>query len=112
MDIQQEVENIEGQLMDLIIKHLEENKTTEEDGRKLAQAFLAELPVTDQQDLLNKLKELSAQYNEAKTVYAVELAKVDEMKREDILSHMRNAIHSGDINTAISVAKAYTGKKE
>ena len=56
MDIQQEVEEVKRELVELIIKHLRENKIPVDKAKKLAADFLNVLPISDQQDLLEKLK--------------------------------------------------------
>ena len=52
MDIQQEVEEVKRELVELIIKHLRENKIPVDKAKKLAADFLNVLPISDQQDLL------------------------------------------------------------
>ena len=66
MDIQQEVEEVKRELVEFIIKHLRENKLPAEKAKKLAEDFLKILPISDQQDLLDKLKNLGENYLEAK----------------------------------------------
>jgi hypothetical protein len=112
MDIVQEVSSVEDELLTLIVQHLEENKLEPAKAQQLARDFLAILPVADQHELLQKLKELGGTYAEAQILYIEELAKIDEMKKDDVLNHMRSAIKNGDIENAISVAKAYTEKKK
>jgi hypothetical protein len=111
MDIQQEVHTIEEELLALITKRLEENQIEVEKAQQLAKDFLAILPVADQQELLIKLRDLSGKYEEIKPFYMKEYAKVDDMKRDEVLTHMRNAIHTGSIDSAIDIAKAYTNVK-
>ena len=110
MDIQQQVKTLEEELLALITKHLEENKIEVEKAQQLARDFLAILPIADQAELLGKLKALSDEYAEVKTLYILELSKVDEMKRDEVLDHMRTAIQTGNIEQAIKIAKAYTAK--
>lgn len=105
-DIPTEVEQIKKELVELIIKHLRENKIDVEKSRKLAADFLGMLPINDQKDLLAKLKTLSEEYEEAKEIYVKELVKVNEVEREETLNKMRDAIKQGKIEAAIAVAKA------
>lgn len=112
MDLQEEVKKIEEELLALITKHLEENKIEVDKAQQLARDFLAILPVTDRAELLQKLKDLSGQYDEVKTLYIQEMSKVDEMKKDEVLNHMRTAIQGGQIEQAIDIAKAYTAKGE
>ncbi len=112
MNIQEEVKQVEQQLVDLIVKHLEANKIEVERARKLAADFLEVLPINDKKDLLAKLQNLSETYEEAKEVYVSELAKINEENRQIALSQMRDHIKVGNIEQAISVAKQMTQSYE
>ena|SRR3989344_6842098 len=105
MDIQQQVEAVKRELVELIIKHLKENKLPAEKAKKLAEDFLNVLPIKDRQDLLEKLKNLGENYLEAKEVYVDELKRASEKKRIDTLSQMRDHIKQGNIDNAIETAK-------
>ncbi len=111
MDIQEEVEEVKRELVELIIKHLRENKIPADKAKQLAKDFLNILPVNDQKDLLNKLKNLGDSYEEAKEIYVNELAKTSEEDKERALSQMRDHIKLGNINEAIEAAKALGSKK-
>ncbi len=106
MDLQQEVEQIKKELVDLIIKHLEQHKIHTDQAQKLAADFLGELPMKDQKDMLEKLKKLGDTYMEMREIYVKELAKFNESEREHALLRMRNSIAEGNIEHAISVAKS------
>lgn len=108
MDIAKEVEEVEKELLDIIIKRLEENKLNVDEAQKLAADFLKLLPMQDQKDLLTKLKALGQTYDEAQTVYVEELAKSHEEKRDTALNQIRDAIAKGDINNAVAIAKTHT----
>ncbi|HSD98929.1 MAG TPA: hypothetical protein VLB73_04525 [Patescibacteria group bacterium] len=112
MDINQEVKAIEKELVELIIAHLKANQINVETARQQAKDFLAALPVTDQKDLLNKLKNLGDKYIEAKEVYAEELGKVNEGERQRVLEQMRAFIQQGNIDAAIAAAKTMHPAKE
>ena len=112
MDLTEEVKLVEKELVDLIIAHLKSNSIAVEAARQQARDFLALLPVSDQKDLLNKLKGLGEKYVEAKTVYAEELGKVNEEERQRTLEEMRSHISSGNIDAAIAAAKAMYPPKE
>lgn len=94
--------------MDLIIRHLRENKITAVNANKLATEFLQALPISDYQDMLLKLNMLGNKYPEAKALYIQELKEVNDTKRDEALLHMRNAIAKGNIEQAISMAKGVT----
>lgn len=104
MDIQQQVEDVKRELVGLIIKHLRENKIPADKAKKLAEDFLKILPISDQQDLLDKLKTLGENYQEAKELYVDELKRVSEQKRNETLSQMRDYIKQGNIDRAIEAA--------
>lgn len=105
MDIQQEVEEVKRELIELIIKHLRENKLPVEKAKKLAEDFLKILPISDRQDLLDKLKSLGENYLEVKEVYVDELRRVSEEKRIETLFQMRDYIRQGNIDKAVETAK-------
>jgi hypothetical protein len=106
MDIRQKTEEIEKELLDIIIKHLQEKSIDMKTASKLADDFLKALPVQSQQDLLAKLKDLSVNYREARSIYQQELAKDIKTREEHALLQMQGAIRQGNIEHAISVAKS------
>lgn len=106
MDIRQKTKEVEQELLDVIIKHLNNNKIDMPRATQLAKDFLSALPIENQQDLLTKLKSLSTTYGEAKSVYMKELADDIRAKEEQALTQMHSAITSGNIEQAISVAKS------
>lgn len=109
MDIAQKVETVEKELLEIIADHLIQNKIDVATARKMAQDFLSILPVSDQEDLLNKLKSLGEKYEEAQEVYVEELGKMTEETRNAALNKMRDAIKSGNIDNAITVAHNLKG---
>ena len=105
MDIVQEVEQVKKELVDIIAKHLQENKIEADKARQLAADFLAVLPIENHQDLLNKLKELGDKYQEAKTIYVEKLGDDTNEQTKLALTTMRDAIAQGNMEQAITVAK-------
>ncbi|KKQ95520.1 MAG: hypothetical protein UT85_C0013G0008 [Candidatus Levybacteria bacterium GW2011_GWA2_40_16] len=105
MDIQIEVQNIKKELVEIIIKNLRGNKIPLARAKKLSQDFINLLPISDQQDLLAKLKNLSKSYPETTGIYLEELNKATDQKTDQALSKMRDHIESGNIDLAISAAK-------
>jgi hypothetical protein len=104
-DISQLVTEVEKKLLDHIIENVEKQRLKPEEAQKLAQDFLALLPMRDKEDLLTKLHTLSEKYHEAQSVY-VEYAREDEeAKRQALLHQMSHHIKAGDIEAAIAVAK-------
>lgn len=97
---------VEQELLDLIVKHLTENQIQLIDAQNQAKEFLSLLPVTDQEDLLNKLKVLGEKYEESEEVYLEELQKHSTNERDQALSQMRDHIKSGNIDAAINTAKS------
>ena len=108
MDINTEVEEVKKELLELIIEHLKQNKIQAEAAQQLARDFLAVLPIKDQADLLNKLKNLGEKYPEAEKVYLDELSKASNEKRDQALTQMRDLIKQGNIEGAIETAKTLT----
>ena len=74
-------------------------------AQKISKDFLNLLPISDQQDLLAKLKNLSKNYPETTGVYVEELNKATDTKTDQALSQMRDHIQNGNVDLAISVAK-------
>ncbi len=112
IDINLELDRIEKELADLIVLYLQENKIEVGQAQKLAAAFLALLPITDQKELLTKLKQLSENYVEVRELYLKELSQANELEKEEALTQMRNAIAQGNIEHAVNVAKAMTGGRK
>ena len=112
MDIKEEVVEVKRELLGLILKHLKENKIEAEKAQQLARDFLAVLPIRDQLDLLNKLKNLGEKYPEAEKVYLDELQKTSDEKRDIALSQMSGFIKQGNIEQAITTAKVLTENPE
>lgn len=105
MDIQDQVSEVEDELAQIIIKHLEENKITPEDAHKLAKDFLSILPVENHIDLLTKLKQLGQKYPEAQELYVHEATEHEEVTKDKVLTTMRDAIAQGNITHALQAAK-------
>ncbi len=104
-DVKQETQRVEEELLDVIIKHLENNQIDTDTAKKLASDFLDILPAQNRSDLLNKLKLLGEHYNEAKIVYSLEFSNDLKEKEEQAIIQMHAAIKDGNIEHAINVAK-------
>jgi hypothetical protein len=102
---QQELDAVEKELLELIVRHLEDNKMDVPTAQKLAKDFLAVLPVENRADLLEKLKALGENYDEAKQVYFQEISKDNEVKEQVALQNMSHAIRQGNIDHALTIAK-------
>ena len=63
-------ESIEKELLDLILKHLEEGTLELEKAQEISKEYLALLPFHDKPELLKKLGSLSSKYQEAQGVFA------------------------------------------
>ncbi len=105
MDLQQQTQTVEEELLDIIIKHLENNSLSTDTAKKLASDFLDLLPVKNRVELLEKLKLLGEHYSEAKFVYSLEFSKDQTEKEAQAIDQMHAAIKSGNIEHAINVAK-------
>lgn len=106
MDIQQETQEVEKELLATIVRYLRQNQIDVQTASKLARDFLSALPMKNQQDLLEKLKNLSTQYEPVKLVYQHEFAKDEHVREQQALSQMQHAIRQGNIEHAITVAKS------
>lgn len=101
----QDIEEVKRELVEIIIRHLRENKIDILTAQKLAQDFLAAISRDDQKDLLTKLKELGGRYKEAEELYVVELEKIETQEKNEALSKMRDYIEKGQVEEAIKIAK-------
>jgi len=106
MDIQQQTEEVEKELLATIVRYLRQHQIDVPTASKLSREFLAALPMKNQQDLLEKLKELSTHYEPVKLVYQHEFAKDERVREQQALSQMQHAIRQGNIEHAITVAKS------
>lgn len=104
--LSEEVTKLKEELVAIITEHLQNNRIDSQKAQKLANDFLALLPIKNWGDLLAKLKQLSSVHEEAKELYVEELGKAEHRESEQKLNAMRDHIKTGDIEGAISVAKA------
>lgn len=107
-DLKQIVENVEKDLLDAIVKSLQANKIKVEEAQKLARDFIAQLPPSDQQDLLEKLQKISQMHPEARDVYFKYMHQNYEDDRTQKLHLMSQHIQNGDVESALKVAKGDT----
>lgn len=101
----QDIEEVKRELVEIIIRHLRENKIDILTAQKLAQDFLAAISRNDQKDLLAKLKELGGRYKEAEELYVTESEKIETREKNEALSKMRDYIKKGQVGEAIRIAK-------
>ncbi len=102
---------IERQLLNIIIKELEENKLTTDDLPKIAQFVLSTIDtVTTHEQLLPYLKSLSDQWPCFKPIETIELGEVQRVKEHDIAHQVMLLSKSGKIEEALSLAKSMTQK--
>ena len=97
--------DVEKELLDSIIKNLDEKRMTEEEARELAKEFLSLLPLQDKKDLLAKLYKLSKEHVEAKGIYLKYAKPYEEEDRLKKIALMSEHIKNGQIEHAINVAK-------
>lgn len=106
MNVQEELAEIEKELVDEIIQHLQANKIDLSEAQKLARDFLSVVSqVRDQQDLLKKLRDLGQVYKEVGDVYVKELDKTSMLERDKILTQVRSYITQGRMDEAIEAGK-------
>jgi hypothetical protein len=99
------VEQIEKDLLDEILKNLEQNSITPEQAEKAAKEFLALLPIEDKHQLLEKLGKYSKMHVEGKNLYMKYAAPIEEEERQQKVAEMSAHIKNGKIEEAINVAK-------
>ncbi len=99
------VAQVEEDLLDQIVKDLENNELSAQQAQKLAQDFLAILPTKDKHDLLIKLRNLGNTYKEAQAVFVKYAVPYEEELRHKKLHKMALLIKKGNIEQAITVAK-------
>jgi uncharacterized membrane-anchored protein YjiN (DUF445 family) len=103
--LQDEVVNIERDLLDQIINRLDDNEMSPEEAQKLAKEFLSFLPIKDQQDLLDKLLQLSHDSNATHEIYLKYAKPHEEDERQRKLALMSQHLSEGNIEQALAVAK-------
>jgi hypothetical protein len=99
------VSDVEKELLNSIIKNLDENRMTKAEAQELAKEFLSLLPMQDKKDLLEKLFQLSKDHVEAKGVYLKYAAPYEEEQRLQKIALMSQHIQNGEIDNALNVAK-------
>ena len=98
-------QSIEKELLDLILKHLEEGGIELEKAQEISKEYLALLPFHDKAELLKKLGTLSSKYQEAQNVYAKFAGGIEKKDAAERVEQMSQHIKSGNIEEAIKVAK-------
>ena len=106
--LQNEVVDIEKELLDIIIRRLDQNNISEEDAEKLAGEFLDLLPVNDQKDLLEKLRVLSEHNPVVKGIYIEYFKPEEASETQKKLTLMSQHLHQGNIEQALAVVKGGT----
>ena len=101
----EEIEAIEKELLDEIVKNMEQNKITMNDAEQAAKDFLALLPILDKKDLLEKLKRFAQDHYEGQGVFLKYVKPFEEEERLRKLDAMAGHIKKGNIQEALSVAK-------
>ena len=106
--MQDAVVDVERDLLDEILKRLEQNEMSPEDAQKHAKEFLSFLPVHDQKDLLKKLYQLSQDASETQGIYLKYAQPYEEFDRHKKLKLMSEHLQNGKIEEALAVAKGET----
>lgn len=100
-----QVEQIEKELLERIIESMKSNTLPLEKAHELAKDFLAELPIEDKQDLLEKLRELAEKYPEARGVYVTYSKSEKEEERQRKLQQIAQQLHTGNFEDASKTMK-------
>lgn len=103
--LQDTVVDIEKTLIDEIFKRINQEKISLEQAQKLTEEFLALLPVNDQKELLEKLRELSQTNTDAQGVFLDYIKSSEAQETSTKLDHMSRHLHQGNIEEALAIAK-------
>lgn len=103
--MQDMVVDIEKELLDAIVKRLDQDKITAEQAQTLAQEFLALLPIQDQKDLLEKLRKLSQTDPAAQGIFLDFIKSSEASETNTKLELMSQHLHQGKIEEALAIAK-------
>jgi hypothetical protein len=103
--VQSIVEDVEKDLIETIIRNIDEQRMSEDQARQLARAFLSLLPMQDKHDLLVKLGKFSKLSADAKSIYLKYAAPIENEERNQKLTLMSEHIQNGQIEHALNVAK-------
>lgn len=106
--LQDTVVDIEKDLLDEIVKRLDKEQITAEQAQNLAGEFLALLPINDQKDLLEKLRNLSQTDPMAQGIFLDYIKSSEEDETSQKLDLMSKHLHQGKIEEALAVAKGGT----
>lgn len=101
-------EAIEKELLDLILKHMEEGTLELEKAQEISKEYLALLPFHDKTELLKKFGTLSDKYQEAQSVYAKFAGSVEKEDSAEKIELMSQHIKTGNIEEALKIAKGGT----
>ena len=96
---------IEKDLLNEIVKNLRKHKLEPQKAQLLAQEFLSHLPPQDFNQLVEVLKNMSAKFPEAGTVYVKYYAIQERLSTQSKLQSMALHIQNGNIEKAIEVAR-------
>ena len=107
-DMQDVVIDVEKELLDEIMKRLDDNQMSPEQAQNLAKEFLSYLPIQDQKDLLDKLYKMSQENKEFQGIYLKYAQPYRENERHEKLKLMSEHIKNGKIEEALAVAKGGT----
>ncbi|SRR5258708_1140837 len=99
------LEDIKQDLLFYIISSLREKKINLGQAKALAKDYLTLFPVTDKEDVLNKLYTIAGVHAGAREVYVKYAAPYEEEKRLKLLQNMRVYMQKNDYDTAVAVAK-------
>jgi hypothetical protein len=97
--------DVEKELIDEIIKNLDQAKITVKQARETAREFLALLPMQDKKDLVEKLYKLKGKHSETSEIYLEYAKSFEEEDRQKKLTLMSEHIKNGKIDEALAVAK-------
>ncbi len=97
--------DVQRDLLFEIIMSLRHKLITVGGGRRLAKDFLALFPIQTKEEIIEKMKNLSEKYPEARAVYLKYAVPHQDQIEKELLNQISQHIQSGNIDQALNVAK-------
>jgi len=104
-DLQNVVADVERELLNEIVANLDQKKISVQESQAIAKEFLSLLPIEDKKDLVDKLRKLSTDHEEAGGVFLHYAEEYEESEKQRKLQLMSQHIKNGEIDSALAVAK-------
>jgi hypothetical protein len=86
------IKQIERELLYQIIFSLQNSETSVEEAKNLANDFLAELPISSEEEMYQKLSKLGEKYDEARKVFLKHGVPLEEKKTQEKIAQLQKSI--------------------